>query len=910
MTDRNPTWLLIALLALLLFGTPAAAGFLTDLWWFETLGFERAFWVITGARWGMGVAGGVLAFLAVWLNVRTAFRNTPIGRPRLSTDLTENPLGTAIQRVGAERLGFGLSAIIGLLVGGAVSGWWYNGILAFYGQDFGYIDPIFGLDARVYTFLLPLLLDVRSTLLVLLVVCTLASSWVYLSRGAVRVQLDDVDGQFVAKGLVVLPEARRHLGSLVAAWLLMVALGIALDRFELLYAQRGVFAGPGYADIHATLPLMTVQAVLVAVAAGAAWRAVEKLSAGWGMAAAALILLPWGLVSAWPAVVQRFSVDPNELSREAPHINDHIEATRFAFHLDDIEERALAGVNTLDQAALDRNLATLHNVRLWDHEPLLATFAKVQEIRTYYEFVDVDNDRYRIDGELRQIMLSPRELPTTSLPLEARTWVNERMTYTHGYGMALGPVNEVNEQGLPKLFIQDLPPQIAKPELQIDRPEIYFGEAVETEVFVRTNNPEFDHPRGDENVYATYEGDGGVQLNGLARLFFSLRFGSTDLLFSNDITPESRVLMYRNIVDRITRLAPFLAIDDDPYMVIADGRLIWMIDAYTTTWHFPYSRNAKGLGNYLRNSVKITVDAYSGDVTFYRTHEPDPIADAWSAALPEMFVSIDEMPASLRSHVRYPETYFAIQAELYATYHMRDHQVFYNREDQWEIPKVSGSTMEPYYTVMTLPGETGEEFILMLPFNPKGKPNLAAWLVARSDGSSYGETMVYKFPKEKMVYGPDMVMGRINQTDVISEKVSLWNQQGSVVDYGTLLVIPVEESLLYVQPLYLKASTESAAIPELKRVIVAYEDDIAMAPTLEEGLAQIFGAPEPLPVPAPSPEPGSETPTAPSEPVDGTALEQAREHWARAQDAAARGDWAAWGEHIEALGAAIEGGIE
>ena len=910
MIDRTPTWILVALLAIAIFGMPAFSGFITDLWWFQSLGYERVFWMITGTRWGMGILGGGLAFLAVWANVRAALKNTPVGRPRLSTDLTENPLGNALQSVPPERLGFILSAVIALLVGGAVSNWWYSGILAIYGGEYGFTDPIFGLDAKVYTFLLPLILEARSTLLVLLVVCTLAASAVYLSRGAVRVQLEEVEGQFVAKGLAILPEARRHLGSLVAAWLLMVALGIALDRFELLYAQRGLFAGPGYADIHATLPLMTVQAVLVAVAAGAAWRAVEKVSAGWALSAVALVAIPWGLVSAWPAVVQRFSVDPNELSREAPHINDHIEATRFAFHLDDIEELALSGENALDQEALDRNLATLQNVRLWDHEPLLSTFAKVQEIRTYYEFVDVDNDRYRIDGELRQIMLSPRELPTTSLPPEARTWVNERMTFTHGYGMALGPVNEVNEQGLPKLFIQDLPPQIAKPELQIDRPELYFGEAMNTEVYVKTTNPEFDHPRGDENVYTTYEGEGGVRLSFNARAWFSLRFGSTDLLFSNDITNESRVLMYRNITERVERIAPFLAIDEDPYLVIADGRLVWMLDAYTTTPYFPYSRRIRGYGNYMRNSAKITVDAYDGTVTFYRTEEADPIADAWGAALPGLFTPIAEMPQSLRDHIRYPETYFAKQGELYATYHMDDHQVFYNREDQWEIPKVTGAVMEPYYTVMTLPGETTEEFVLMLPFNPKDKPNLAAWLVARSDGSTYGETRVYKFPKEKMVYGPDMVMGRINQTDVISEKVSLWNQQGSQVDYGTLLVIPVEESLLYVQPLYLKASTESAAIPELKRVIVAYEDDIAMAPTLEEGLAQIFGAPEVIPEPVPElpGEPGdaAEEP----EPVEGTQLEQAREHWRRAQEAAAAGDWATWGRAIEELGAAIEGSIE
>ncbi len=905
MRQPTPLWIALALLAAAMLLAPAAARFFTDLWWFRSLGLESVFWITTGAKWGLGLAGGLFGFLAVWTNVRTALRNTPGGPAPLPTDLTHNPVGQALSQVAPERLALGLSAVVALLLGATAAGWWTTALLAWHGGDFGYTDPIFGLDARVYTFVLPLVLDVRSALVALVVVCGLASAAAYLARGAVRVQLVEVEGQFVARGLTVLPEARRHLGSLVAAWLLLVALGIALSRFELLYSQRGLFAGPGYTDVHATLPLMTVQAVLVAGAAGAAWRAVEKASAGWAAAAAALVAIPWALVGLWPAAVQRFSVDPNELNREAPHIQDHIEATRFAFDLARVEERSLAGENRLDRAVLDRNLPTLRNVRLWDHEPLLATFAKVQEIRTYYEFVDVDNDRYVIDGELRQIMLSPRELPTSSLPAEARTWVNERMTYTHGYGMALGPVNEVTEQGLPVLFVQDLPPRISKPELRIDRPELYFGEAMRTEVFVRTKNPEFDYPRGDENVYGTYEGTGGVPLDPLARALFSVRFGSTDILFSHDITADSRVLMYRQILQRVRRIAPFLLLDDDPYLVIADGRLVWVVDAYTSSDHFPYSRRVGGGWNYLRNSVKVTVDAYDGAVRFYRAPGADPVADGWVAALPDLFQPFDAMPASIRAHLRVPKTYFAIQADLYATYHMDDHQVFYNREDQWEVPRVEGDVMRPYYTVMTLPGEAEPEFILMLPFNPKGKPNLAAWMVARSDGEQYGGLRVYKFPKEKMVYGPGMIAGRINQTDVISEKVSLWNQQGSQVHYGTLLVIPVEESLLYVQPLYLKASSASEAIPELKRVIVAYQDDIAMAETLEGALAQIFEAPAPPPEPVEPVEQG-EAEAPPQE--AGTALEQARWHWAQAKQAAADGDWEAWGRAIEALGRVIEGG--
>lgn len=908
MFERTSTWVILGLFALVVFVAPASATLITDLWWFQSLGHDRVFWLITGATWGLGLAAGAFAWFAVWANVSTALRNTPRRPARLSSDLTDNPLGSVLSSAPPGVLGTLLGLLVALLVGGAAATWRDAAILAWYGGDFGFVDPVFGLDASFYTFVLPLVLDVRATLMALLVICTFASAGVYIARSGIKVELVEVDGEFQANGLTMAPEVRRHLGTLVAGWLLLMALGVVLHRFELLYDQRGLFAGPGYTELTATLPLLNLQTVMITLAAAAAFRAFERLSGGWAVLAIALTALPWALVGAWPATIQRFSVEPNELSREAPHIANHIEATRYAFSLDAVTERALSGENALTLEVLEKNHATINNVRLWDHEQLLDTFAQVQEIRTYYEFTDVDNDRYRIDGELRQVMLSPRELLPEALPAEARTWVNQKMTYTHGYGMALGPVNEVTDQGLPKLFIQDLPPAILKPELRIDRPELYFGEAMSAEVFVNTANPEFDHPRGDENVYTTYAGKGGVVLGGMRRLWFAMRFGSSELLFSNDITAESRVLLHRRVRTRIQQIAPFLHVDDDPYLVIADGRLVWIVDAYTSTNRFPYSEllpEFAEYGNYLRNSVKVTVDAYDGDVLFYRTNVADPIADAWSAALPDLFHPLSDMPATLRAHIRYPDTLFDLQARLYAKYHMDDIQVFYNQEDLWEIPQVDSERMKPYYTVMTLPGESSEEFVLMLPFNPQGKPNLAAWLTARSDGDAYGELRVYTFPKEKMVYGPGMVVARINQTDTISEKISLWNQQGSSAELGTLLVIPVEESLLYVQPLYLSSSSEGDAIPELKRVIVAYNDDIAMAANLEDGLAQLFGAPAEARVPRLDDGTASGAPIA-LDSTEAQLITRAKAEWVRAREAAAAGDWSSWGAAIEALGLAVE----
>jgi uncharacterized membrane protein (UPF0182 family) len=610
--------------------------------------------------------------------------------------------------------------------------------------------------------------------------------------------------------------------------------------------------------------------------------------------------------SVYPAFLHKFFVAPNELVKETPYIQRNIAATRRGFGLDAIEERNISGQAVLGREEVDRNGATFRNIRLWDHRPLLDTFSQVQEIRTYYDFTTVSNDRYMINGEYRQTMLSPRELSSESIP--TKNWINETLTFTHGYGLTLGPVTQVTPEGLPVLLVKDIPPVSTAAEIKITRPEIYYGKLSSSHVIVNTKSKEFDYPAGEENVFTEYAGAGGVRINSLLkRLAFAAHFGSMKLLLSNDITARSRVLYHRNIAERVRRVFPFLRLDSDPHMVVADdGRLVWMYDAYTVSDRFPYSQPIPSGVNYIRNAVKITVEAYDGSLKFYLADPADPIAQTIAKAFPGVLRPFAEMPADLRRHIRYPLDLFGIQTDVYSTYHMEDPQSFYNREDQWEIPVMGTqgerAQMESYYTVMKLPGEQMEEFILMLPFNPKKKDNLSAWMAARCDGEQYGKLVVYRFPKDRLVYGPKQIVARINQDTEISRQVSLWDQRGSSVIQGTLLVIPVENSLLYVQPLYLRA--ETGKIPELKRVIVAYENRIAMEETLERALARIFGqsSGETGALAAGEASP-AETTRQPE--VDGSLAARAREHYERAIKAQREGNWALYGEEIARLGEVI-----
>ncbi len=710
-----------------------------------------------------------------------------------------------------------------------------------------------------------------------------------------------------ARGPRLAGAARLHLLGLAALVLLLRGVGFWLDRYDLLYSRRGVVFGASYTDVNASLPVLGWLVVLALACAVAC--VVQMFRPGWRFLVAGLMVfvLFWVLgLGVYPALLQRFRVTPNELAAERPYIEHNIRMTREAYLLDRVAEKEFAAEENLTVAALERNRLTIKNIRLWDHRPLLVTYGKLQEIRTYYKFLDVDVDRYTVNGEYRQVMLSARELSYKDLP--SRGWINERLTYTHGYGLVASPVNRISPEGLPEFFLKDIPP-VGSGLPKVTRPEIYYGELGNDYVFVRTRSQELDYPSGDQNVYTRYSGRGGIPVNSLlAKLAFALRFGEVKVLLSDDLTAESRVMIYRDIGARVRQAAPFLRFDHDPYLVVTEsGRLVWMADGYTTSDRYPYAQPARGF-NYIRNSVKATVDAYDGTVTYYIADPADPVVATYAKAFPGLLRPLAEMPTDLLAHIRYPEDLFAVQARMYAIYHMQDPQVFYNKEDLWTIPRLPQEgrdrEMEPYFTIMRLPGEPKEEFVLLEGFNPSGRDNMIGLMAARADAPNYGRLIAYNFPKQKLVYGPRNIDARINQDPVISQQISLWNQQGSRVLRGSLFAIPIDQSLLYIMPLYL-AAEQGGALPELRRVVVVYGNQIAMEPTLELSLQRIFGGrvsgEEVAPPPA---APGVATPGAMESAL--TALVQrAWDAWQKAQEALRRGDWAAYGQEQKQLEEAL-----
>jgi uncharacterized membrane protein (UPF0182 family) len=682
---------------------------------------------------------------------------------------------------------------------------------------------------------------------------------------------------------------------LVALLFVVKSAGYWLDAFHLVYSSRGAAFGASYTDVYANLPALRLLALLSLAAAVLSVTQIYRPGFRYIiLGAGALIIVHLVGLNLYPSLLQRFRVVPNEVDAERPFIERNIKFTRLAYGLDKIENTEFPAEEQLTAAHLERSDSTIKNIRLWEHRPLLATYAQLQEIRTYYKFVDVDNDRYHINGTYRQIMLSARELSHAHLP--SRIWINEHLTYTHGYGVVFGPVNQVTPEGLPEFFIKDIPPA-SSDSLKITRPEIYYGELANDYVFTKTTASELDYPSGDQNIYTTYEGRAGVTLGSFWRkLLFSAHYATLRILLSEDITRDSRILYHRQIQERVNKIAPFITFDRDAYLVIAQGgRLFWIIDGYTTSDRFPYSEPMqRGGTNYIRNSVKAVVDAYNGTVDFYVSDVTDPIALAYGRIFPDLFKPIEKMPEDLRSHIRYPQDLFGIQAHMYATYHMQDPQVFYNKEDLLSIPRRSvGGTereMEPYYTIMRLPGETKEEFVLLLPFTPNKRDNMRAWLAARSDPPHYGKLIALDFPKAKLVYGPKQIDARIDQDAFLSQQLSLWGQRGAQVIRGSMLAIPIEKSLLYVQPLYLAA--EKGSLPELKRVIVAFGNQIAMEETLEQSLQRIFGGkPAPTPVQPVGPV---ESPKA-----DGDLARQALERFQRAQELLRDGNWAGYGDELK-----------
>jgi uncharacterized membrane protein (UPF0182 family) len=894
-------FILVALVAFVVL--PSIVDFLLEWLWFGAIGYRDVFTTSIKAQASLFIFVLGASFTLLYGNLWVAMSS--IAGPYVIIGTGPGTVQPAT--IGREQLrkaaGIGC-LVISLMIGMASGGEWMRWLQFWHGVSWDAADPILGRDVGFYAFRLPMLELAQQILIAVLILSLIGSTAAYVLAGALN---------FTKRsGVSVAGKARRHLSLLGAAIGVALAFHAYLEIPQLLTSTGGsaTVHGASYADVVARMPAL--RALIAVTGVGVVLSVYHAFSrALWPIPTAlALYLVTSVGGSLIAAGIQRFVVSPNEQMAEAPYMTHNIAATRRAFNLDNVQTRSVSGDAELSREDIARNSETIRNVRLWDHQPLLDTFGQIQELRTYYDFVSVDNDRYLIDGQLRQVMLSARELNSASLP--NRTWINEHLTFTHGYGVTLGPVNEVTLQGLPVLFVKDIPPQSTIPQdIDIKEPSIYFGELTNNYVLVKTKAKEFHYSKGDENVETTYTGTAGVRMGGLARkLLFSLGFRSVQILFSNDVTPETRVLYHRNIRDRMGTIAPFLQYDEDPYMVTADGRLYWIADAYTTTTRYPYSAPSVSRINYIRNSVKVVVDAYNGTTEFFLADPDDPIARTLAKIYPGLLKPLESMPASLRTHLRYPETIFGLQAAMYLTYHMTNTGVFYNKEDQWEIPAIdidgNPTPMKPYYTIMRLPGEVKAEFIQMLPFTPARKDNLTAWMVARSDGEHYGRLEVVQFPKQKIIYGPRQIVSRINQDQEISPQITLWNQQGSQVIQGTLLVIPIEESLLYVRPLYLRAS--AGRIPELKRVIVAYQNQIAMAETLEAALDRIFGRTSSA-APVRSPQMRGDAP-APPPPADEGAptsdqralLARAQQHYERAMQAQRDGNWALYGEEIRLLG--------
>ena len=914
--------LLVGIVLVVLGLVPFVAGRLADWLWFREIGFERVFLTKIVAQWALGVPAALVAFAFLYINARVALRGaspvvqSPVSEVRPGADLRK--VAHALVARGIDWLVLPAAALLALFVALGAAGQWRTLLQAVYGTPFGVTDPVFGRDVGYYVFTLPAIELVTGQLFGLLVITLLVV--------VLPIQLFRGEIERSTHGISVGPRAQTHFAVLAGLLLLVMAARIHFVRIPgLLFGEHLPLTGASYVDLHTRLPALRVLSV-VALAGG--------LLIFWGGLRGRLVPMAVRVVIGYiavsllaaivPATYQRLVVQPNELARETPQILNHIRATRQAWALEGIEERELGTETVLTPQLVAANRATIDNVRLWDREPLLQTFGQIQSIRTYYDFIAVDDDRYHIGGQLRQVLLSAREMNTTSLP--TRGFINEHLTYTHGMGVTLGPSNAVTAEGLPVLFIKDLPP-VSSIDLRVTRPQIYYGELSNDFVLAPSRQREFDYPagEGDAAAYSQYDGRGGVSVASFARrLLYAVRFGSLNILLSADLTDRTRILYYRDVHERAARALPFVLFDRDPYLVITDaGRLVWILDGYTVSERYPYARSVTGGVNYMRNSVKVTIDAYDGVVRAYLAAPSDPIIRTMARIYPGLLQPLDSMPADLRAHLRYPEGLFRLQTTLFATYHMADPETFYHREDQWQIPnapEVGGptpsseqrSTPEAFlrHMVMRLPGEASPEFILMRPFTPRQKDNLAAWIVARNDGANYGKLAVYRFPRQSLVFGPNQIVNRINQDTEVSRQITLWDQRGSEVLRGELLVLPLGGALIYVQPLYLRA--QGGRIPELKRVIAAHEGRVAMAETLDGALTALLATGPGVVASAPTvtetraaadSTPAAALGTTPSVPASAaTLVQQARDHYDRARAAQRADDWATYGAEMKRLG--------
>ncbi|CAN5291812.1 UPF0182 family protein [soil metagenome] len=872
--------------------------------WFGDMGYRGVLVQRYVAQIVSFLVVGALSAAIFYVNVSMALRNTREESGSVGTI-------SAWSRRLLRGLIVGTTMIVFTVCGFAGARHWEDNLLAVRGPSFGVDDPTFGRDVGFYIFALPVMDGVQDGLLRLVAVTAVAAAVIYFVRLGVRFRsLEDVPWT-----------ALRHVSGLAAALLLITALGYWLRNFDLVFSQRGVVFGPGFTDVNIVRPLNYLMALASAAAGililtGTVLRSPKYLVGvlgGWlALAAVVSPLLP--------PLVQRAVVNPNEFRREEQYIERNIEMTREAFGLGGVDVQELTGQDEIDVDALSVDEPPLRNVRIWDYRVVQPIYEQLQTFVPYYEFGDIDVDRYEIDGVPTQVMLSARELDVAGLPENAQTWTNRHLAYTHGYGAVVSPVSDVSSEGWPTFLVSQIPPQ-GPDELAITQPEIYFGEAPTDWVIIHTNQSEFSGlvENEDEEAIGGHEGDvhGGVGLgNPVTRGMAALTLGDRNVFLSGQLTGDSELLMWRSVVDRAERIAPFLSYDPDPYLVIADGRLVWVIDAYTTSNDFPSATRYDGV-NYLRNSVKVTVDAYTGETTFYRTAMTDPIADAWERVYPDLFTPVEDAPGSVASHFRYPELQFQMQSDVWAEYHVTSARSFYDGDDLWTVAEdsVDGNLVdvEPYFVTQALPGEDSTVFALTVPFTPGGqqnRQNMTAWMAGTADETGATNLRLYRYPRQVTVDGPRQIDAQINQDPLIAQQITLWNQSGSEVISGNLLVIPVNDSMLYVQPLYLRAAASTAAAPQLAAVIVATNDELVMEPTLEEAIASLEGAAASAEAPVDAEDEGIEAPAEPevtgvpddlSLLTEAQLLDEAVATFDRGQAALADGNWATYGDEQERL---------
>lgn len=886
-----------------------ADGLLVDLLWFDSLGYGEVFTTTVAAQVVVFAIMWLIAFAAMALSGLIALRFSH-DRERLrivrrNDGVAEVNLPEMIRALGDRvpwrLIVIGGAAVLALMAAQGESASWDVYLKALNGVPFGLKEPAFGRDVGFYLFTLPLLQELRDFSMLLLFFTAALTGAVYWARGAL---------DFRTSPPGISPRCAAHLSVLAAVFFLERAFNYWIARYELTLHTNGIVFGLRYVDHVLWQPGLWLLIALALVAAAICIANVGDRGLRLPVTAAVILFGPALILTFLQPVIERLRVKPDELRIEQPYLERNIAMTRRAFDLDGVDVRPFAGRGQLTAASLDQDATTVKNIRLWDPRPLIATYQQLQNIRLYYDFRDVDIDRYWINNDYTQMMLAARELNVDLLPDNAQTWVNRHLKFTHGYGLVMSPVSTRDQEGLPVLAIKNIPPE-SDMGLKVTQPGIYYGEEPDVYAIVRALTPEFDYPRGNDNVSDFYKGEGGVDVSGLwRRLLLSFYYRDVNLLVTENIIPGSRILMRRNIGERVRHIAPFIQQDRDPYIVLHEGRLNWIIDGYTYSDHYPYSQiNGDGI-NYIRNSVKIVIDAYSGRTDFYVSDPEDPLIRTWQRIYPGMLKPLAEMPADLRSHIRYPEDFFLTQAEMYGTYHMKDPATFYNREDLWTFPRENYSNetvpMQPYYVIMRLPGEKEAEYVLMLPMVPQGRDNMIAWLAARCDGVDYGHLFEFQFSKDRLFYGPYQIQARINQNPEISQQYSLWNQMGSKVILGNLLVIPIEDSLLYVEPLYIRA--ENGQLPELKRVLASYGDRTVMGTSIETTLAALFkeGGENALPLLARPSAPSELKPSAaagaPAAVAMAPGLQSAAAHYNRALAALRQGDWTAFGSEMRQLG--------